>query len=529
MRGLPGRWESLWSPGNSWEFPGVSQESSGVHKEHVGEGKDLVADGETDVVEAKAVQSDQKPSKAASGAAYVKLIFFPSYYLTNSDSQSMIKIEKNFESSSRSSMTASCNGDKKWKHSHLPDQAQTESLFKNVVVSRARMKTASLEPWALLSVKDLQLIVDEVFPEKRLTLIVIIFSINNVIRRSRNSSPGTTDLEPGMGLKAVESHIDANRKGLPTKELVAGEISAHLVKAPIMITPEHTYYTYYYQWSEWSEDPALRKGLGRNQLILYTFANAHLVHLNDIDSLVNSRPIGALLLSMQAVERALEYWKEGERAKKDLPEFSKNNFGDTFTKAEKNAKRIRRATIFVKTLERLTDAEWTSLIEEAREWLDDNRRARATSASPNTTHIRKCSAGFCHGSLMPNGHSSHPAACSVAEFTNETIVSSSFACNPRSAVYSLQGCFIISNRSNLLDCVMYYMIQRVDAVASAWEIFQGTSTDVVAFLAMWLIVSNQFPSSRLLNAPHAHPLDSAPVQAWVFDKRARSEEPHKAE
>lgn len=62
-----------------------------------------------------------------------------------------------------------------------------------------------------------------------------------------------------MGLKAVESHIDANRKTLPTKELVADEIFTHLIKAPIMVTPEHTYYTYYYQWSEWSEDPAHRK------------------------------------------------------------------------------------------------------------------------------------------------------------------------------------------------------------------------------------------------------------------------------
>lgn len=130
----------------------------------------LVADGETDVVEAKAVQSDQKSSKAVApaGAAYVKLFFFSPYYLTNSNSQSMIKIEKNPEF--RSSMTAARNGDKKWKHSHLPDQAQTESLFKNVVVSRARMKTASLEPWTLLSVKDLKLIVDEVFPKKNYTV-----------------------------------------------------------------------------------------------------------------------------------------------------------------------------------------------------------------------------------------------------------------------------------------------------------------------------------------------------------------------
>jgi hypothetical protein len=67
-------------------------------------------------------------------------------------------------------MTVARNGNKKWKHSHLPDQTQTESLFKNVVVSRARMKTASLEPWTLLSVKDLRLIVDKVFPEKKYTV-----------------------------------------------------------------------------------------------------------------------------------------------------------------------------------------------------------------------------------------------------------------------------------------------------------------------------------------------------------------------
>ncbi len=45
----------------------------------------------------------------------------------------------------------------------------------------------------------------------------------------------------------------------------------------------------------------MTQGFALGSLVLYTFGNAHLVYLgNDVD-IVNEKPIGALLLSMQAV------------------------------------------------------------------------------------------------------------------------------------------------------------------------------------------------------------------------------------
>jgi hypothetical protein len=45
----------------------------------------------------------------------------------------------------------------------------------------------------------------------------------------------------------------------------------------------------------------MTQGFGLGSLVLYTFGNAHLAYLgNDVD-IVNEKPIGALLLSMQAV------------------------------------------------------------------------------------------------------------------------------------------------------------------------------------------------------------------------------------
>ena len=81
----------------------------------------------------------------------------------------MVKIEVNPDASLKS-MKEARNGNRKWKHSHLPDPVQTESPFKNVVVPHARKKAGMLIPWGLPSVKDLQEIVNEVFPGKEYTV-----------------------------------------------------------------------------------------------------------------------------------------------------------------------------------------------------------------------------------------------------------------------------------------------------------------------------------------------------------------------
>lgn len=62
------------------------------------------------------------------------------------------------------------NGAKKWKHCHLPDYPDSKKSFANEVVPLACKKTGTLEPWELIKAEDLQLIVNQVYPEKQYTV-----------------------------------------------------------------------------------------------------------------------------------------------------------------------------------------------------------------------------------------------------------------------------------------------------------------------------------------------------------------------
>ena len=75
----------------------------------------------------------------------------------------MVKIEEKTVEVSKNAK----NGAKKWKLAHLPDHPESETLFSNRVVPLACKKTGMLEPWEMISVDDLQAIIDEVYPEKQ--------------------------------------------------------------------------------------------------------------------------------------------------------------------------------------------------------------------------------------------------------------------------------------------------------------------------------------------------------------------------
>jgi hypothetical protein len=117
-------------------------------------------------------------------------------------------------------------------------------------------------------------------------------------------------------MQAIDALVRDNAQTLTTKDLVAQEISMHLASAELKVTPDHMYKMFAYQWSDWSEDPSERKvraslpivtfqslsqGFGKNPFILYTLANAHLAFLDDTNDLMNEKPIGTLIMSMQAV------------------------------------------------------------------------------------------------------------------------------------------------------------------------------------------------------------------------------------
>ncbi len=74
----------------------------------------------------------------------------------------MVKIEEKIVEGSKNAK----NGTKKWKLAHLPDHPESENPFSNHVVPLARKKTGTLDPWEMISMDDLQAIIDQVYPEK---------------------------------------------------------------------------------------------------------------------------------------------------------------------------------------------------------------------------------------------------------------------------------------------------------------------------------------------------------------------------
>jgi hypothetical protein len=88
----------------------------------------------------------------------------------------------------------------------------------------------------------------------------------------------------------------------------------------------------------------------------------------------------------------LEFWKGGEDPRDDEAKgktpFSAENYGDDYIthkietgKVQKQ--RVRRATLFVPTIEKFSEDYWCDLIKNAREYLVESRskRQRAISSS----------------------------------------------------------------------------------------------------------------------------------------------------
>ena len=73
----------------------------------------------------------------------------------------MIKIETNHQPAPIRTQKAAQGGDAKWKLSHLP--AQTDDLFKDLLVPLACEMAGNLGPWEALPVTGVQRLVDRVY------------------------------------------------------------------------------------------------------------------------------------------------------------------------------------------------------------------------------------------------------------------------------------------------------------------------------------------------------------------------------
>ncbi|KAJ7293024.1 hypothetical protein C8J57DRAFT_14040 [Mycena rebaudengoi] len=284
----------------------------------------------------------------------------------------------------------------KWSRLHLPDG--TYPRFVDEVVPLARELLGTVDPWAALNVKQVQSIVDRVYGAN-----VHAVDVNGPWFGLLNYR--LTDWRAGIaaqGIKAVQLLVDAyepdsedEAEPEPAKEASTDPLPmpvkfrfdtaegvAQFVEWALQMHPQSG--TRAFHWQMWGGGKD-KKGLFQSQLIQYTFAY-HLMTLNSIPAMHTrsaAQPIGALLLSVQAVERALQFRKTGELVvpKGVAGHFSIDNWGDQKYRDNGKTKTTRRATKFVATLQAWDEKRWQEIRAGAEEWVEKKKRAASSRAS----------------------------------------------------------------------------------------------------------------------------------------------------
>ncbi|KAJ7751499.1 hypothetical protein DFH07DRAFT_774744 [Mycena maculata] len=105
-----------------------------------------------------------------------------------------------------------------------------------------------------------------------------------------------------------------------------------------------------------------------------------------------AQPVGALLLSVQAVQLALEFWQTGTYVNplKASSHFSMDNWGDIQAAGNMDKKKnrlVRRATKFLASVQKWDDERWKEVKEAAEEWVELPGRKWGATASRSGSEV----------------------------------------------------------------------------------------------------------------------------------------------
>jgi len=94
-------------------------------------------------------------------------------------------------------------------------------------------------------------------------------------------------------------------------------------------------------------------------------------------------PIGALILSIQAVERALRAWSMGEfvMTSKSSDHFSKTLYADTIKTVDGVKKKHKRSGKYVPTIKNFSEAQWQSIFDLTEQFVDRKAKKAGSSRS----------------------------------------------------------------------------------------------------------------------------------------------------
>ncbi|KAJ7166622.1 hypothetical protein C8R46DRAFT_899575, partial [Mycena filopes] len=268
-------------------------------------------------------------------------------------------------------------GSDKWRLEHLP--AGTASEFTDEVVPLARELAGTLAPWVGLSVKQVQELVDRVYGDGVHEVTadgpwfgLIGYRLSDW--RAGLASRGVKGINTMIEAYCESDEEDQDDLEPPIAAFVAWALGVHEGSG-----------TMAFHWKSWVDSGKKKKGFFQSDLILYVFAY-HLASLATIPGAygrLEAEPIGALLLSVQAVQRALQFYRTGEyiNSKKTTDHFRIDQWGDTTTQVGRRTQLVRRATKFMATVEKWDAARWTEIKVAAQEWVEEPSRRRGQTTS----------------------------------------------------------------------------------------------------------------------------------------------------
>ncbi|KAJ3492461.1 hypothetical protein NLJ89_g11232 [Agrocybe chaxingu] len=281
---------------------------------------------------------------------------------------------------------AARGGGNKWTLQHLPPGTSRD--FQSVLLPIVRKYTGTMNPWDTPSNAELQTLVDEVYGTSKYTVL----SESVWERLIHYRLYGWRNGFVAAAADTLEAFIDNYRSSsFQTPEAIAEWVADMLEEHDLAPGSAKSKKTSPYQWREWNAGTK-KKGFLRNYLIMETFAVAHLSNIPAYESFLidDRKPIGALILSMQAVHHALQPWRSGKKEPKapklkndkkttDHPKFSHANYGDVVTteRPKPGAPRgargtvtvTRRATLFCASVRNFGSLEWEEILEYAKEFV----------------------------------------------------------------------------------------------------------------------------------------------------------------
>ncbi|KAF8799163.1 hypothetical protein BYT27DRAFT_7071855, partial [Phlegmacium glaucopus] len=275
------------------------------------------------------------------------------------------------------------NGAKKWRLDHLPPG--TDQAFTKYVVPLMKAKAGELEhPWAELSILQIQDMVNKVFGADTHAVVNEDVWCGLITYRMSN----WRNIFGSTAASAVKTYIESN----PENMFVNGaDDIAEFVQLYTEVQGKPP--TVPFHWREWQvsdDETPIKKGRFQNQLIMYTLAHAHFADFDDVPATekLNIKPVGALILAIQAVEHAFKSWTTGTYVKDSSPKgyFSADNYGDKIEKVtgkDGRTKHVnnRRATQYVSTITAFKDHHWESILDTVRNILGEDGKKRKRSKS----------------------------------------------------------------------------------------------------------------------------------------------------